>query len=387
MASLAFFTYQDAVNHLNDLVGSGDQGTKVLKAARRAVAAAYRLVPAGHDWSYYQRQGRITTVAPYSTGTVTYDHTGGSVERELTLDSGTWPDWAVYGYIVIADVYYFVQTRVSDTVLQLSETHNPGADVAAGTSYQLIRNTYTLPADWQNSGAIIQLSNNAMLEYVSPDKWLDASLWDLNASTAWAYTFRGDPVLPNRMAVSFWYAESTVDQFDFLYKSQPLPVRTQSYSTGTVSVSGTTVTGTGTAWTSKHVGSVIRFSVDADAPEGLESETPFHDERIITAVTDGTHLTIQSALDTAPAGNAYRISDILDIDVQRMMEPFLRCAEWQYVMFDSPSDMKEVNIRHQFYRQALLQAFEFDDRDSSSAGSATDGRFEWWRLRAYAEAV
>jgi hypothetical protein len=100
-----------------------------------------------HEWSFLKPVVQLTLNAPYSTGTIEYDHTGGASERLVTLTSGTWPSWAAYGKLNIANVLYDVSTREGDTTLTLTSSSNPGADVASGTSYELTQDDYTLPDD------------------------------------------------------------------------------------------------------------------------------------------------------------------------------------------------------------------------------------------------
>jgi hypothetical protein len=74
----------------------------------------------------------------YTTGTVGYDHTGGSAERNIYASGTAFPSWAGSAKIRIASTTYDVDTRVSDTSLTLTSSSNPGSDVSAGTSYTLI---------------------------------------------------------------------------------------------------------------------------------------------------------------------------------------------------------------------------------------------------------
>ena len=86
---------------------------------RRAIIDAYREMPQLHNWTNYIAVGRIFCNASYSTGTVAYDHTGGSNERQLTLTDGVWPTWTDRGYVRIGLVNHYVDRRISDTVVTL----------------------------------------------------------------------------------------------------------------------------------------------------------------------------------------------------------------------------------------------------------------------------
>jgi hypothetical protein len=146
MPSLPLTTYKDLIDHLTDWCGA-NPGAEVQRDARRSILSGLRELMTAHRWSYYYQRGRLATVEPYDTGTIAYDHTGGASERMVTLTDGTWPSWAAFGSVVIDDVTYDVATRVSDSVITLTSTSNPGEDVAAETEYTLLRDTYPLAAD------------------------------------------------------------------------------------------------------------------------------------------------------------------------------------------------------------------------------------------------
>ncbi|MAH47360.1 hypothetical protein CMI37_16160 [Candidatus Pacearchaeota archaeon] len=98
-----------------------------------------------HEWSFLFPASTLSIEAPYSTGTIAYDDTGGSSENLITLSGGTWPSWAAEANIRISGTDYPVYNRVSDTLITLGSSDNPGADVAASTAYNLHKDDYTLP--------------------------------------------------------------------------------------------------------------------------------------------------------------------------------------------------------------------------------------------------
>jgi hypothetical protein len=111
----------------------------------------YKPPPVGgriHDWSFLMPITTLSINAPYTTGTIAYDHTGGSSERLVTLSGGTWPTWAESGMIEISGSDYPVESRLSDTLFTLDSSDNPGSDVAASTSYNLHQDDYDLPDDF-----------------------------------------------------------------------------------------------------------------------------------------------------------------------------------------------------------------------------------------------
>jgi len=110
-----------------------------------------------HEWSFMKKIAYLTLKQEYATGTIAYDHTGGASERLVAL-SGTgaaFPSWAADTgvTIVIEDRPYDVVSVSAGNKITLAATtdasnpQNPGADVAAGTSYSL-RPFYLMPADF-----------------------------------------------------------------------------------------------------------------------------------------------------------------------------------------------------------------------------------------------
>ena len=174
MGTTPIHSYHDIVDHLLDYFGGLEDGRNI-KMSKRAILSAYRQLPTLYNWSYYYKRGRVTSVAAYSTGTVAYDHAGGTYARQVTLTGGTWPSWAARGIVQISNVSYDVHERKSDTVITLSVNSNPGADLTAGTSYKLSRDAYPLPVDFQSTDQLRNVTKNwTWQSYVSPGEWLDA---------------------------------------------------------------------------------------------------------------------------------------------------------------------------------------------------------------------
>ncbi|QDP52485.1 MAG: hypothetical protein Unbinned1606contig1000_44 [Prokaryotic dsDNA virus sp.] len=365
MPSTPITTFNDVVDHLLDHMGGVEEGRNV-KMARRSVMSAYRGLPSVYNWSYYYKRGRINTVAAYSTGTVTYDHTGGTYEKQLTLSGGTWPSWAGRGMVTISSIDYQVASRKSDTVLTLKTSSNPGEDVAAGTSYSIGQDTYVLPVDFQSADEFRNASQNwDFPEYVSPGEWMELHRSNESSNQPRAYTILADPDYVGAMAVSFHPAPSSADSIDFMYQRVPSPVRTMEYKTGQVvgQAGGTTVTGTDTKFTSKMVGSVLRFGTVKNLPDGVEGLYPYEEERIITSVESDTSLTVDAVLSSAHSQVKYRISDIIDIEPGAMLEAFLSYCELRMSILMKDSDTGE---KQDLYAGALRLAMQADSRNYGS---------------------
>jgi hypothetical protein len=339
------WTFVDAVVHLLDSAGASGAAQQRRKA-RRAVLQAYREFPLRDDWGYYHRRGQIITEPSQSGGTVAFDFTGGTHERELTLSGATWPENARYGMVKIANAAYFIEDRKSPTVVTLRIDSNPGEDLPAGTSYIYYRNVYPTPLDFRRGQELRELDQTGRpVVYTDPDHllWLQSVNGD---PQSWqdVFTVRNAGDDYDTLSFELQPPPSDASTFAFMYFSDPRSIRLHSgseeYSTGTISVSGTTVTGVGTTFTNRMVGSVIRFTTDdTNVPTGIaggrdssgnDTDNPYDEFRIVTAVATAESLTIDQATDGTYSAVKYTIGDPLDLDYHVMLEAFLAMCQWKF---------------------------------------------------------
>jgi hypothetical protein len=135
-----------------------------------------------HRWSFLKARTTLTTNAPYTTGTVTV------VDGVVTLAGGTWPSWAAQGEIAVSGGVYAVETRDTDTQITLEDT---SVDVAAGSTYELVREAYDLAADFAGTlgdlfyrpltsplvGRIAELHEDRISGYYRPDDYSGEPLY------------------------------------------------------------------------------------------------------------------------------------------------------------------------------------------------------------------
>lgn len=339
MATRYLTTYYDVVDHLMDFLGSSASGTRDRGECRRAVLEALREIVNLHRWSYYHQIGRVNTVASYETGTVEYDHTGGVYERQLTLTGGTWPTWAQNGTVIIDSVPYDVFDRKSDSVVTLSSNSNPGADVAASTTYRLYRDSYPLPSNFATlTSDVHDLNSKATLSYIKPGDWHNQRTWSNSGGVPSFYTIVGDPNYHDIQTIRFQPSPTAATAYGFLYKRNARRLLTEEYSTGTVTASGTNVTISGGSFNANHVGCVLRISATADAPTGLAGGNPFTEERIIKTYVDASTVVIDSAFTGTYSAKKFILSDPIDVESQTMLNLFLRTAELKLATIRRPTD-------------------------------------------------
>jgi hypothetical protein len=310
-------TYADLVDFLIAHAGGSSQN-KDVTFARGAVQDAMREFISRHEWSYYYANLSILTTAPYSTGTVAYDHTGGANERQLTLTSGTWPSDAANGCVIIDNKVYEVDSRVSDSVVTLSANSNPGADVAALTEYTWYRDTYPLPVDFvQLHGPFLDTEAWLPLAPTTPKNWLQHQRLMVSPGEPVVACIVGDPSYMGARALRLSPPPSTAKRYEAVYRRRPRQLNVHKYETGTITIvaDSATVTGSGTAFTDLHVGAVIRPGQNASTPPtGTDGPDPAAEERTIISRTSATVVTVDTAFDYGYSGVAYTISDPIDAD-------------------------------------------------------------------------
>ena len=377
MGTTPIHSYHDIVDHLLDYFGGLEDGRNI-KMSKRAILSAYRQLPTLYNWSYYYKRGRVTSVAAYSTGTVAYDHAGGTYARQVTLTGGTWPSWAARGIVQISNVSYDVHERKSDTVITLSVNSNPGADLTAGTSYKLSRDAYPLPVDFQSTDQLRNVTKNwTWPSYVSPGEWLDAHKTLESSNSPRIHTIMADPDYYGTMAIFFYPPPSDAADYDFIYQRDPLTLVVESYTTGTVTIpqQSATLTGDGVTFTSSMKGSVIRFGTDNDLPTGPEGLKPYQEQRTIVSVDSTTQLTLDAVVSNPHTTVKYRISDVVDIEDGAMYEAFISLCEFRMASLLKDGD---ANEKHSIFMSNLRFAMQADNRfygdDQGSSGQSTHMR-------------
>lgn len=362
MAAPQLFTFADAIDRLVDYAG-GNVQESLVRDAKRSVMQAMLELANEHKWNYYKRLGRISVVGPQSDGTVDYDHTGGAYERLLTLTDSTWPTWVRNGVIRIGVVDYEVAERIDDTRITLSITSNPGADLDAGTTYVLYRDTYPIPADAIAIDSVMT-EDYIHMENCHPRDWMQMRRTVQSTGAPRIFCIAGDPNLYGAMAIRIYPYADHAQTLDFIYQGRMRQVRVQDYATGTVTVSAgsTTVTGTSTAFPADCAGSIIRFSADAqNVPEAPEGTYPYAYERVILSRDSGTQLTIDASLDDAASVGPvrFRISDPIDIEPGVMQTCFMRLCEKALAEHRTFKDRPDAIA---LYRASLADAKAADER-------------------------
>lgn len=361
-----------------------------LIAARNATIRAYRDVPQKHLWSYFVRHGIVSTSANQTSGLVVYDHTGGTNERMLTLSGATWPASADRGCVKIGGVIYDVEDYKTSSIVTLSASSNPGVDVSS-TAYEWFRSSYPLPTNFRrilSIGETGSASDWYPIEYLSPMQFNEMTRADGGGTSSrpdfFTITNSGDYV--GALEIVFGRAPNAARSYSFMYEINPRPLVTYKEASGSISVpaGSSSVTGSGTSFAAAHVGSVIRFTGSTSVePTGIAGHVdgttnPYLAQRIITAVADATHLTINSSLsDTnALSGTKFTISDPIDIEPIVMRSAFENACLAEYARLQKREDFKLLQSEAQ---RELIMAMGQDSRSlQPRSGTGEEGYRSSW---------
>lgn len=357
------WTFKDALDHLLDSYTS-DLSERNKRLARRAIFETCREIANFRNWTYYNKRGKLTTVASQTTGTITYVNS----TRIVTLVGATFPTDAAYYELLIDDVRYEIESYTDTTHVVLSSTVNPGADISAASEYTLYRDTYPLPDDFMAMGSLVDAtSGGRRLTCASVNDVVTANR--RIGSTGEPMMFAVTRVAENQGGLGLLFSASpnSARTYDFSYQARPRALGTEAYQIGSVTSSAglTTLSGTGTAFAAAHAGCVIRLSSSADKlPTPLiggpqNDLNPFAYQRVIKTVDSTTALTLDSSIATTLTAVKYIISDPIDVEAGAMMTAFLRLLEAQYARLSGRKDAPEKEKQAQ---ASLWAAASADNR-------------------------
>lgn len=376
LTGYSFLTFADACDHVLDQVVGGDQSPRNRRQAVRAVREAYNEIPARRNWRYYYRSFTLQTVASQTTGTIAYDYTGGTYERQVTLTGATWPsDVAGYG-LIINGARYGIDDRKSSTILTLDETDCPTADVSSGNAYTLVKDSYTLPANCRTIFSLYDVNApGRLITCVDPGDIIRERRLVRGAAYPVMYSaYRGE-LYSGSLGIHFAPSPSGVRTYQCLGLFWPNPLTIlddNGFGSVATTAGSTTLTGTGTSFTSDHVGCVIRISPSGSLaiPTDIQGEVqdnrlqPFAIQGVIRSVSSTTAAVLDVPAEKTVTGSGYRISSAIDIETGAMRNAFLRCCESRF----ATTDRKGMAERESLYESVLAKAMYADQRVMETVG-------------------
>lgn len=318
---MAYTTYFDLVESLIVSSYGGPQDAEQ-RDIRTAIHRAYDELTTIRDWAYYHVHGRVITVAPYSTGTVS------SSGNTVTLTGGTWPTWAGQGHLKVGENIARVASRTSGTVIEL-DSGLPLKDAASGDTYTLYRTVYPLPDDFRNMDEPSDEYNWWSGLYVTPDQAMKLERVSNTSGSPLHWTIIKDPDSTG-WAIKLMGYPTGKETIDFTYRRSARPIRYSGHEPslrqGTISRSGATVTGNGTAFSAAMVGSILRVGDTTTIPGPIESLAPWVEEAVITAHSSSTSITAGSG--TIASTTKYLITDPIDVAPHMAQAMDSACDYW-----------------------------------------------------------
>jgi len=306
---MPYQTYFDLVESLIVSSYGGAQDAEQ-RDIRTAVQRAYQELGWIRDWEWLHQLGRIV-VQPSWSGTVTYVASTRTVTK-VTGDA--FPADAEYFFMRIGTVVSRVKTRTSSTVLVLDPVLNYPEDFAEATTASLYRTIYPLPSDFRNLDTPIDEASWSAFNYIPQDVAMKMErVFDVQGPQAYWTVMRDEK--SNGWAIRVIGYPARIETIDFTYRRSPRTLRFSGHESaaraGTITAAGTAVTGSGTSFSSAMVGSILRVGTSSAHPEPLGAMNPWQAEAKITAVTNATSLTVESAISASSA--KYVITDPVDL--------------------------------------------------------------------------
>lgn len=353
--------FKDLIDHARDWAGMpvGQGNSRLIY---QAVQSAVRECEYARPWQFMRRYGRVSLDVPYSTGTIDYDDTGGAYERMVVLTGGTWPSWAADGVLEVDGKSYFVERRISDTVLTLVPDLKPDGDFS-GKQYRLNHVIYQLPSDFAQGGTLYVDQSWFRMQVIRLDEWMQLyHLGGFRAGLPFFVAFGQDQRHPGRFAMFISPVALGGQKIDFMYQASLRQLRAAGEgppdNVGTIDISGTTVTGTGTDFRPWHKGCLLRVGWNSNKPPtGWNGDNPPAEELEVLSVDSSTQLTLKSAPSQNYTGAAYLLTDPVDVPPS-FQNLLYRAVERQ--MNQAFQLGKEPRQLDREFQRAFLQAAEND---------------------------
>lgn len=372
---IELWTYQDAVEHLLDFFQVKRNSQHAFRMAGRAIDTAYRDIPWDAPWLYFKRTATFVTEASQSTGTIAYDFTGGTYERQVTLTGATWPA-SVRNYIITIDgVHYQIEDKKSTTIITLEQHNCPQADVAALTSYEVFLAAYSMPIDFQALTRLYDVSGNYdIIMGTAASNFRDSVYLYDSPGVPRRGTIRSTGDYFSSLEVILSAPPSTARTYTLMYDARPFPLLTEKHapSGSTITTDGTTTAvGISSGFDSaKHTGSILRVSGNGqDLPSGKfgdrdDNINPFKYQRVIMSVTNATTVVLDTQIPTLSAVK-FTVSSPIDIEQNSMFTMFLRRIESEFAMLMKMKDKLQYMA---IAEKATRHAMENDSRTDMGAG-------------------
>lgn len=349
-------TYADLLEYLQHLTGSGGQARNFADF-KQAIISAYQELRAHHDWQGYLTEHRIWLNQPFTSGTVSYDHTGHAQGERAVTFSDTPPSWIMGSRLRVNERVYAIRQATADPdVFLLDPAVAPSEDFAA-TGFEAYQTHYPLPASLLRMEEVFLEDGPWYTHYVSPQDWMHHERRGGSSGQPWAWTVLPDNYRHGAYVLAVFPQPDQVESLGFFYYRGIQPLRWSGRETA---ATAGTATGTATARVvplsggaadASMVGSVLRLSTSPTAlPTGLAGPNPYTEQHLIVGI-NGNNLTLATPLAQSYSGAKYAISDLVDI-APTMTEALKAGARWKLRQNTGSREM--AGSQDDFYRQIRL---------------------------------
>ncbi len=373
IAQAEVFTLHDLVHRLTLRTGSNPT-ERTLTLLARAIQDAIRGLPAKHDWAYFNRQSRLTT-SPSVPLSITYEHTGGVAERLITVTSGTLPDDAAMGEIVIGDKRYRVGMRISDTLATLERDFSLNSDFTgdatwARQSYQFSREMVKIQH--------VRISNNFNLTYLAPTDFAAISRVGWTSGTPVYFTCSNRGTRFGASEFAFYPYPDCSLEVEVSGTVTPLIPTIQLVSGGqaVASAGSNTITSSSATWDKRLVGSVFRVGRDSSPPINLDS-SEWEFQAFITSVVNNTTIKLSEALPETISDRGYSISSPIDLESSVMLE---YVEDEAYHQYTKNHDHQSFPVARRVAGESVRMAIARDNKASLNSNVwGSDGAWAYVR--------
>lgn len=351
-------TLHDMVHAMTIRCGgqSTDMGDfRIVKAIQSAIMSLH----SKHPWRYYRRQVRFNTSAQQVVQ-ITYDHTGGTNERQATLSSGTWPTDATYGELLIGEKTYRIEERVSDTVVTLESDFSLSEDYSGGATWQ--RRSYQLPREMTKVFYVQNMETQLPLFEVSADEYSSDMYTPYTSGYAQNFTWQNTGGRFGASEITIWPAPTASQIIEVSASVVPHKPTINIIDGDDLSgTSGSKEVGfDATTFDSSVIGSVIRISKTGNAPKGFSSDEHAF-EAFIVGLDGESTLLISEPLTESFTDSGFAISSPIDIETSVMLEAVEDEAYYQYTKNHDHQGRQEAA---QMARKSFIESVVRDNRST-----------------------
>jgi hypothetical protein len=339
-------TFADAVDHVLRVEEINPSSTRAVERAELAVQAARKsfITYSTQGFRYYDSRAHIVFGANVDLGEVTV-----SSNLVTPTTAPSWPSWMELAQLRIDNKTYPV---LDSSASAATVSGLPDGTYATATLQQGFAR---LPKDFRRRGSISD-GDQTYPVVDAPmgilNSWEDYYEWANSAANPITFAaIAGDRRFHGELMLAVWPTYATETVLSVYYERYPSELDYHRVGSGTISTTGLAVTATDSIFKSEHIGCAIVVSTgsDSEIQSSLASRSLIDHQRIITAYTSATAVTLDKAITGDVSTKSFYVSDIVDVQPGAQEEAFLRLCEYEFARASKSkfSDKKFIEFRQQ----------------------------------------